>query len=300
MKKTKIFIVLCYQTFVSLLKILKNKSTIYYLYEPINNSKDIIVLGNGPSLKDPLKNHLDFLKSKDIFAVNKFCLSDEFNILQPKYCILLDPAFFIKNKAATKFLILQEEIIDAFLKKVTWDLTLFIPISTDMQDQWSNISSNNKHVNIQYINTNSASGFRKMTHFLFKHNLSMPFTQNVLIGAIFLSLNLGYKKIYLLGAEHSWTEDLRVNQNNQLYIRDKHFYGEVETLFYKGIDKQEIWKMHEILSAWSKTFMSYFILANYANHLHADIFNLTPNSYIDAFPRKNINEITGIKHENNF
>ena len=51
----------------------------------------------------------------------------------------------------------------------------------------------------------------------------MPFSQNVLVAAIYISLNLGYKNIYLLGADHSWAHDVSVNDDNQLCLNDRHF-----------------------------------------------------------------------------
>lgn len=291
MKTIKYFIKNSFETFISILKFLKYGSFKYCKVFTPSEKQDIIILGNGPSLKEYVKNNLQTLKETDTFAVNKFCITSEFSWVKPKYYLLIDPAFYINKNVSIKFLNLQKQIFDSFVQKVDWDMTLFIPVLTDMKDDWTDLTIRNKHIKIIYVNSNDATGFRSIVFTLYKYNFAMPNPQNVLVGAIFLSLNMGYKNIYLLGAEHSWTEDLRVNNRNQLYICNKHYYGEEDTIFYKGIEQKEIWKMHEILLAWSKTFMSYFILRDYAKTINANIYNLTEDSYIDAFPKAKFEEL---------
>ena len=49
-------------------------------------------------------------------------------------------------------------------------------------------------------------------------------------------------------------------------------------------------KMHEILEKWMLAFKGYFFIKEYAvNKKKSKIINITPNSYIDAFDRKNLN-----------
>ncbi|MCK5537376.1 MAG: hypothetical protein KAI79_11150 [Bacteroidales bacterium] len=291
MNRIRYFIQNSFLTIFSILKFVRYGRLKHGNIFQATKMQDIIILGNGPSLKENLENDINILKKIDTFAVNKFCLTPEFHLLKPKYYLLIDPAFYIKNNTSLKFLDLQKNILASFIKVIDWDMTLFIPIRTDMKDSWDNLISHNKHISISYVNSNAATGFKSITFALYKYNLAMPVTQNVLVGAIFLSLNMGYKKIYLLGAEHSWSADLRVNNENKLCIRNKHYYGEEDTLFYKGLEQKETWKMHEVLSAWSKTFKSYFLLQDYAKQVNANIYNLTTDSYIDAFPKVKFEEL---------
>ncbi len=291
MKTIKYFIQNSFLTIISILKFVRYGSLKHGNIFPATKMQDIIILGNGPSLKENLENDINILKKTDTFAVNKFCLTSEFYLLKPKYYLLIDPAFYIKKDTSLKFLDLQKNIFNSFIKEIDWDMTLFIPVLTDMKDVWDSLLSQNKHITIRYINSNDAMGFRSITFALYKYNFAMPVPQNVLVGAIFISLNMGYKNIYLLGAEHSWSETLRVNNQNQLFIRQKHYYGEEDTLYYKGIEQKEIWKMHEVLRALSKTFRSYFVLHEYSKEINANIYNLTPYSYIDAFPKAKFDEV---------
>ena len=45
-----------------------------------------------------------------------------------------------------------------------------------------------------------------------------------------------------------------------------------------------------ILQSFYVAFRSYFTIARYASHRSVKIFNITPGSFIDAFPRLNIDK----------
>ncbi len=283
MNKLVNFVKLLLQSCKSIIKLFIYKS----FFSEIKSEKvlddKVFILGNGPSLKENLINDMELLKKSDTFCVNTFCFSEQFCEIKPKYYIFLDPAYFMED-VASKFKKMQKEIIEVFKTLVTWDLILFIPKKTDMKDDWGILETENKNIKIVYFNNNAANGFDKIIFCLFNKNLAMPEPQNVLIGAIFLSINLGYKNIYLLGSDHSWTEDLRVNDENQLYIIDKHFNSIEEKLFYKYNGK-DIWSMGDLLYALSKTFKAYYVLQKYARYKKVKILNLTSKSFIDAFDR---------------
>jgi len=288
MKKIVIFFKLFGETTISLLRVLKNKSYLVKNKIPKNYGDKIFILGNGPSLNENLSNDIELLKNNDTFCVNSFCFTDYFNAIKPKYYIFLDPRYFIKKNTDEKFLKLQEDVIESLIKNVTWNMKIFIPKQTDMKNQWSELQKQNHNIEIIYFNTNPAYGFTSIKHFLFKRNLAMPRGQNVLIGAIYLSINMAYKNIYLLGADHSWIKDLRVNSKNQLLLVDKHFYSEENRLFYKDTASTELWKMHEILKIWAITFQMYRELELYARKSRVDVINLTKESYIDSFRKEDI------------
>ncbi len=279
------------KTLFSFYRVLKNGTFVTNTSIPIALDKEVFILGNGPSLKEMLDDHLELLKTKKTFCVNNFCMSEYFTLIKPEYYILLDSAFFMIKNTSSRFLVLQENIFTALEKNVTWPMTLFIPAHTDMYKQWDSLRKKNENININFINTNLANGFEKISFFLYKNNYAMPVAQNVLIAAIFFSLNMGYKNIYLLGADHSWCQDLCVNDQNQLCILDKHFNGLEKKIFFKGHTSDEVWNMKDILMAWSKTFEGYMILEKYSRYLNKNIYNITQNSYIDAFIRVKIEDL---------
>ena len=96
----------------------------------------------------------------------------------------------------------------------------------------------------------------------YKRNLAMPQSQNVLVACLFIAINMRFKQIYLAGADHNWLESLFVNQDNQLCIKEFHFYTEKPNelkyqLFYKNHETKEMFSVKEILQTFSKVFEGY-------------------------------------------
>lgn len=98
---------------------------------------------------------------------------------------------------------------------------------------------------------------------------------------------MGYEKIHLIGADHSWLKDLWVDENNLVMLRQKHFYDETTAkanpMYKKGQDTR---KLHEVLQKFVISFEAYFTLEKFATKKGQKIINLTPGSFIDAFERK--------------
>ena len=153
-----------------LFRVLLRGDRINYLYDAYNTSKNIFILGNGLSLDSNLKDDVELLKSSDVFALNKFCLTDEFLVIKPNRYVLLDPAFHIENTSYDKFTELRESVLASFSKNITWPITLYIPQETDMKEKWSNLTIQNTNITVKYINTGSFSGFKNLKHFLYKYN----------------------------------------------------------------------------------------------------------------------------------
>ena len=116
----------------------------------------------------------------------------------------------------------------------------------------------------------------------------MPRPQNVVIPSIFIGINEGYKQIDLYGVDHSWTKEIRVNNNNQVCLINSHFFDnktpELKP-WHKGIG-EPVYKMHEILRDLAWMFDGYYKLREYADNIGCRIINKTPDSFIDAFERE--------------
>ena len=63
---------------------------------PMNPSRRLAILGNGPSLAQQLPDLIACHEwdKADMVAVNCFALSDEFELIRPKYYVISDPMFF--------------------------------------------------------------------------------------------------------------------------------------------------------------------------------------------------------------
>jgi hypothetical protein len=150
----------------------------------------------------------------------------------------------------------------------------------------------NSNIRISYFNYTVFKGFPSVAYWFCKKNLAMLQSQNVLVAAIFLSINIGFKEIYLVGADHTWHETLFVNDQNRLCIKDAHFYDNKEQINYKPFriaqNSEQTHRMDEIFAIWAKTFYGYIAMNNYAVYRGAVVYNASEVSFIDAFKRVKI------------
>jgi hypothetical protein len=120
-------------------------------------------------------------------------------------------------------------------------------------------------------------GFSNISFYLYKHGLGLPNSRNVMTQAIMCAINKGYKKILLYGADHSWTRDLDADEENRIYIRDKHFYeDEVKRYLPVGMYREYLYQHY-------LTFLSHSIMNEYAKHRGTRIINKTKHSFIEDY-----------------
>ena len=115
----------------------------------------------------------------------------------------------------------------------------------------------------------------------------MPPAQNVLVACLYLCLHMEYKKIMLLGADHSWHETLALDEQNRVCLRDRHFYDKGVALrpFTMDGSSDKIFTMDALFFALGRMFAGYWQIAAYAKTLGVRIVNASSVTYIDAFPR---------------
>lgn len=236
----------------------------------------LIVMGNGPSLRDAIDNHGDVLSSHPLLSVNFAPLTPEFFMLRPRMHVLADGLFFEDSKKGN-----VEQMWES-LARVDWQMILYIPAQRRGCRETKALPAN---VSVKYFNLTPASGWKWLTRFLYNSGLAMPRPRNVLIPSIMSAIREGYRRIVLVGADHSWSKTLWVTDNNRVVSVQPHFYRDnekerdrVESL-YKDIH------LHQIYESFAIAFRSYFAVLDYAGSLGVEILNATPGSFIDAFPR---------------
>lgn len=280
-KSFSAFITNCVNTFISLLKVLIKSR--FGLKLPRAVSDSCIVLGNGPSLNRSLKNHPDFFKKHPIVCVNNFSVSEKYEQLQPAYYIMLDPLFWLGDTEIVK------KTLESLTKKTTWKLNLLLPQNASNSVKFMTEIKRNSNIAVSFFNYTVFKGFEGIGNYLFRKNLATVQSQNVIVTSLFISINLGFKSVYLLGADHNWHENLHLNENNQLCLKDVHFYDNAEQvkyrLFYKDEKQHETFRMHEIMIALGKAFYGYEIVKRYADRCNATVYNASEISFIDAFKR---------------
>ena len=253
----------------------------------ISSQKEkIYVLGNGPSLRESLRVGIKILKQNDLICVNYFSQSDMFENLKPKYYVVLDPHFTDKNSVEKQNCILTVKRIN---EKTTWELIIFIP---DFMKEWSYFKEiTNPYVKIIYFKTDCID-FLEDEMIEFKLAMDNRFFLKgcgitVLHAAIYLSLTLGYRKVYIIGADHSWHVDVRVDQNdNSLLSNYSHFYEEKRD--WSRQSAFHGFSMTSLFESWVSVFKGHEKLKRYADFCKSEIYNASELSWIDIYERKKL------------
>lgn len=273
------------ESFFALFKVFvlsKFRTQVKYL----TREREMLILGNGPSLNTLINNANSFLNDKDLLCVNFFPLTDFYHQLKPSYYITSAPELWIDN-VNDNYVQKREALFKVLGEKTEWPLTLLIPFSARRFSSWQQAISKNLNIQVVYYNDIGIEGFDGLLFKLFKRNLAMPRPHNVIIPAIFSAINLGYKNIYLWGTENNQFLELSIDENNNALINHKHYYDENESkakVMTKLGSGQR--KVHEILHKFMLTFKGYHVLNNYALTRNAKVINQTPGSLIDAFERE--------------
>lgn len=239
--------------------------------------RPIIVMGNGPSLNQTIDEHSDILTSNDTMAVNFAGISPQFFDLKPRYYILVDPFFFSgESDNLTR--------LHRALSSVDWTMTLIVPVKA--VSSLPAAVSQNSHIEVRTINTTGVEGWRWLKNMMFGRGLGMPRPRNVLIPAIMSAVRLGYNTIHIVGADHSWMKTLDVDNENRVISVQPHFYKDNAKEQKRVNSEYEGYRLHQIILSFYVAFKSYHEIQDYASTHNVTILNSTPESFIDAFPRR--------------
>ena len=236
---------------------------------------NLIILGNGPSLRENIDNDLELLKQSDCMAVNFAANTSEFFAIKPRYYVLADPHFF-QNTTDSNVKMLSEN-----LQQVDWPMTLFVPVQS-LKIVKERLAPS---IIVKDFNMVAVEGPGWFRNLLFKMRLGMPRPRNVLIPSLMIGIWMGYQKIYILGADHSWLRTLTVDDNNKVVSVQPHFYKENPKEIERITKVYDARKLHEILESMTIAFRSYHTIRDFADCRNISITNCTPHSYIDAFAR---------------
>lgn len=247
-------------------------------------SKALIILGNGPGLKPFIEESRNKLSKYELLCVNHFGITDYYTELKPKYYVAIAFDLF-RDDIMPHFVEASNKLFNAIADKTDWPLKFFITVEAKKHERWQKILSQNKHIEIIYINLTPVEGFHKFMYRNFDKAKGMPRPHNVMVPAIYTAISLKAPKIILAGADHSWLKELHVDDDNRTLFYNQHFYDkekQVKQFDYAG---QRYMKLYEILGTMSLAFKSYHILKEYAEYKNIKILNITQGSYIDAFDR---------------
>ena len=277
---------LIFKSILSLIKIfvLSNFSAIRFAKD-FNHKKSVIILGNGPSLSIDLKK-INNINNFDLFAVNHFADHNLFSSLKPRYYCINAPELFLDD-SSVELANRRDVLFSNLSSKTNWNMTLFVINSAKKSYRWQDIISENNNIKIRYYNNTPIDGFNFFKFFLWRNNFGLPAPHNVLIPSIIQSINLSYKKIFLLGVDHSWLNEIFVTDENVVLLNQKHFYDQLKSKHMPmSKDLNSSRKLHEVLQKFYYTFRGYHEIAKFSSNYHVVVYNLTAGSYIDAFKRE--------------
>lgn len=249
-----------------------------------NHSNRLCILGNGPSFS-LVSNCIDKLSHVDFCAVNLSINTETFFQIKPKMYVIVDMVFWMHLDK-------EKKISDAWenVQKVDWDLKIFIPFN--FPSSMKKTFERNPYIKVcRYANNPwnpELKSAKKLKLWLYKMGLVSPNGTNVSIAAIYNALLVGYKDITLLGFEHSWMKDIKVNHKNEVVLIDRHYYGDTEHVWvdYEGKPIHLI----DFLESQLATFTGHMYLRGFADDLGAKVINRTKDSYIDAYNRGSLED----------
>ncbi len=285
-------------TILSLAKItIKSK---FFLPNFQATEKSVVIIGNGPSAKEYLDN-FQFNNSMPSMCVNMFAATPSFTIIKPKYYLMSDHAFLDFSEEvfmdASKlprlmkqpdFLQIQELINSVWnsIFSAEWEIVLFIP--QIYRGTYIVNFAMSKNIKVQFYNYTVVKGFTWFENFIYKNKLGSPQSQNVINSCIYQAINSGFEYVYLVGVDNNFHLNMIVDVNNQLQHVDDHFYKVNKKTTPQLHANGAPVKMHEFFLSLHKAFYAHHRLQEYAQFMGVKIYNATKGSFIDAYPRKEI------------
>lgn len=269
--------------------------------------KDLIILGNGPSLNDELEELKRLAQSHHMMAVNMFAIGNLFQSLKPSYYFLLDGAFFnFSNevfedhskhpnlKFKPDFEHVQKQINETWrtLFDSSWGIQLVIP---QLYEHTYIVQEAKKRgLSVMVFNYTVLKGSKGLLSWFYNRGLGLPQSQNVMNAAIAIAGLIGPRKLYLVGFDHTFHLCIKVDENNQLWNVSSHFYTDkkpLEQRLLNPLTKKSV-TLKETFYNLYKVHRSYEIVRELVSSRGISIYNATKGGFVDAFERKLLSEVT--------
>jgi len=226
--------------------------------------------------------HLETASRSSYFVgtLNSGVLSESYAKIKPEAYWLIDPLFFQERPRPE-----VERILEQIRLLTTWELLIYVPWQYRASRAVKTLS---RHPTIRiksmfYAPSHFCSGRLRLLGL--RLNLLTPVFQNVLIAALYEGLLSGFRTIHLVGAHHTWLRDVRVDDENRVFHTIRHTGQPVENVLL--LDEGGCPKPYSLyVSQIAKMLLQYQVLRELADEIGAVIYNVTSDSFIEAFCRR--------------
>lgn len=232
--------------------------------------KEIIhVLMNGPSLNQTL-HYVSDMPGKIMMVNHALSHLNDMGTIRPNYYCAVDPAFLDLKRESVATLYKNLQTYGEKLHFFSVDMIL------------NNLKLDNANIIFHRIYSNPCPEYRgKREKYLLRNNMGSFYFQGVIIAALYVALQLGFKSIYLHGADQDTLKILSVNNKNQLiYQIENMYYYQVNRVTHidQGNLRDEFFNEYRL-------FRELYNIQKYANDLDAKIINMSQESWIDCFEK---------------
>lgn len=249
-------------------------------YRNIHKGETCFILGNGPSLK--YETRLSELRQYNTFSVNQLFRSPLFDMINPKYHVMLDPLFFTldeKKPSENDTLIRIKELSDRE------DITMILPIEfIDYINQHFGEYGNRIYVKGRYrMCEKYKSGF-DLTRYI-------PAANNVVLTAIYCAIYMGFTRIVLLGCDMTGWLDSYIRRSPHIVEKFSHIYE------YNEEEKNRMRSVHSsfnneaMLTGFAKMFKDYRLINQWCMNSGISLTNASQETALDNIPYSSLDDI---------
>lgn len=252
----------------------------------------ILLLGNGPSVLENLSK----VRAEDydlVAAVNALSTTDLFRELKPRAYFLQDSYWFDDTPEMQN----KRDLTGQSLQKADWTINIYFPRKFRDSAFVSNLRKN-PNINLrplgQYDFSRLDFGIQnpemlrhlpgsllRIVFWLWSKRLANVPATGIVSNALFELIRSGAETVHLAGVDMTMGRDLSVNSDSTVTFSPTHFYRSTQDVL--KLTKQN--SMSSNYLSISQKFLTFDLLAKWANHKNCEVMVLGSTSLLDSFPR---------------
>lgn len=255
-----------------------------------NSSGKAVVIGNGPSFAKTMAEYPNGFYDHDVFCVNSFPRTSAFTVFKPRFCVFADPGYWLLS-ASQELRDDREAVFRAINEKAEWKIQLLFPAAALQAHKSKPPTFSNPNIEISYYNSTLISSAlpERIRHYIYRKNLAIAGLQTVVCGCLSLAITMKYKKIFLVGTDASFLEDVTIDDaRNLLVTRDCHYYDNGHLIpkpIFADVEQKKPLRAHQYLSYISLMLEGFYECSLFAQGYGVTVINSSAHSWIDSFER---------------